>query len=110
MHAQAADELGPGAGWQGYSLRAKGNQNIEIAEAISSSGAGWRSTRDPGAGLKDRFVQAGLPQAPVANVARILPLRDLPIFLISWRSMLGAHLAVRAHCTVLPHTEEAASA
>jgi hypothetical protein len=30
-HAQAADELGPGAGWQGYSLRAKGNQNIEIA-------------------------------------------------------------------------------
>jgi hypothetical protein len=26
-HAQAADELGPGAGWQGYSLQAKGNQN-----------------------------------------------------------------------------------
>jgi hypothetical protein len=35
-HAQAADELGPGAGWQGYSLRAKGNQNIEIAEAIAA--------------------------------------------------------------------------
>jgi hypothetical protein len=30
-HALAADELGPGAGWQGYSLRARGNQNIEIA-------------------------------------------------------------------------------
>jgi hypothetical protein len=64
-HAQAADELGPGAGWQGYSLRAKGNQNIEIAEAISSSGAGGRSTRDPGASFKNHLLQGCLPQAPL---------------------------------------------
>ncbi|WP_156901563.1 hypothetical protein [Azohydromonas australica] len=43
----AADELGPGAGWQGYSLPAWGNQNVEIAVAISSPGKGERSTRDP---------------------------------------------------------------
>jgi hypothetical protein len=43
--------------WQGCSLRAKGNQNIEIAEAISSSGAGGRSTRDPGTGLENDLLQ-----------------------------------------------------
>ncbi|WP_298233364.1 hypothetical protein [uncultured Azohydromonas sp.] len=46
--ALAADELGPGVGWQGYSLPAWGNQNVEIAVAISSPGKGERSTRDPG--------------------------------------------------------------
>jgi hypothetical protein len=51
--------------WQGYSLRAKGNQNIEIAEAISSSGAGGRSTRDPGASFENDLLQGFLLQAPV---------------------------------------------
>jgi hypothetical protein len=72
-HAQAADELGPGAGWQGYSLRAKGNQNIKIAEAISSSGAGGRSTRDPGAASKITFCKVVRNKRQGINVPPLAP-------------------------------------
>lgn len=44
-----ADELCPAADPQGYSLRARGNQNKGTAEAIRTSGEGWRSPGDLGA-------------------------------------------------------------
>jgi hypothetical protein len=48
----AADELGPGAGSHEYLLRARGKQNIEIAETISSPGKGnqlvIRALAEPG--------------------------------------------------------------
>lgn len=58
-----ADELGPGAGRQGYSLPAWGNQNVEIAEAISSPGKGERSTRDPGTCAMVSILLGRLPAA-----------------------------------------------
>ena len=43
VHAGDGGELGPAAGWQGHSLRARGRQTIATVGAVRTSGEGGRS-------------------------------------------------------------------
>lgn len=60
--ALAADELCPAAGWQGHSLRVRGNQTVTTACAIRTSGEGMEIN----SGSRRR------PREPFDNARRLL--------------------------------------